>query len=68
MIMMNKVKRYIKNIQFKNKQRALEKEYKKEGGGEPSDELLEKQVELNQLRHKHNISDRSKRVHDNYVQ
>lgn len=66
--MLDKEKRFLKQIQFKNKQRAIDKLYEEQGGGEPSDEVLEAQVELNQLRNKHNISDHSNRVYKNYVQ
>ena len=33
-----------------------------------TDEVLEKQAKINQLRHKHGIVDESKIIHDKYVQ
>lgn len=60
-----KARNYLRKISFKNKQRAINKQYAKEG---LTDEVLLKQVELNQLRHKHNISDETKQVYDNFVQ
>lgn len=63
--MMDKAKRYLKHIQFKNKQRVIDKKYEEEG---LTDEVLDLQVELNQARHEHNISDHNKRIHENYVQ
>lgn len=59
---------FMKKIQIKNRQRAINKQFKAEGGGEPSDELLEKQIELNQLRHEHDIADDSQRINGKYVQ
>ena len=39
--------------------------YEKEG---LTDEILEKQVALNELRNKLNISDETKRIYENFVQ
>ena len=33
-----------------------------------TDELLELQVVINKLRHKHDLSDNTNRIHENYVQ
>ena len=33
-----------------------------------TDELLELQVVINKLRHKHDLSDNTNRLHENYVQ
>lgn len=63
--MIDKAKQYFKHIQFKNKQRVIDKKYAEEG---LTDEVLDAQVELNKLRHEHNISDHNKRIHENYVQ
>ena len=60
-----KAKRFLHKIQVKNRQRVINKQYEKEG---LTDEILEKQVELNQLRHELDISDSSKKIYDNYVQ
>ena len=62
---MNKAKRFLKKIQIKNKQRAIDKKYTEEG---LTDEVLDAQVELNQLRHEYDIPDSSKKIHENYVQ
>lgn len=63
--MMDKAKRYLKVIQIKNKQRVVNKQYKEEG---VTDEVFEKQLEINRLRNKHDISDSSKRINGKYVQ
>lgn len=47
------------------KQASLNQKYKEEG---LTDEILEKQVELNTLKNQYNISDKCKRIHENYVQ
>ena len=60
-----KARNYLRKIQYKNRQRVINKQYKKEG---LTDDVLKKQVELNQLRHKYNISDETKQVYDNFVQ
>ena len=46
-------------------QKLVDKQYEEEG---LTDEVLEKQLEVNKLRHKHNISDESNRLHEEYVQ
>ena len=55
----------MKRVQFRNRQRAINKQYEREG---LTDEVLDAQVALNIERHEHDISDETKRVHDNYVQ
>lgn len=60
-----KAKQYLQKIQIKNKQRAINKAYEEQG---LTDELLKAQIELNKKKHEHNISDSSKRIHENYVQ
>lgn len=62
---MNKLSKFVKRVQFRNRQRAINKQYEKEG---LTDEILDAQVKLNMERHEHDISDETKRVHDNYVQ
>lgn len=47
------------------KQKEIDELYKKEG---LTDEVLDKQIEINKLRHEHNISDKSNRLYKNYVQ
>lgn len=63
--MIDKPKKFLKKIQIKNKQRTINKKYDKEG---LTDDVLDAQVELNQLRHEHDIPDSSKKIHENYVQ
>ena len=60
-----KAREYLRKIQFKNRQRVINKQYQKEG---LTDDVLQKQVELNQLRHQHDIPDESKQLYDNFVQ
>lgn len=50
------------------RQKEIDKQYAEEGYGEPSDDVLKKQVELNTIRHKVNISDKEKRIYDRFVQ
>lgn len=57
--------KYLKEIEFKNRQKAIDKKYEEEG---LTDEVLELQVELNQDRNKWDISDPTKRIYENYVQ
>lgn len=60
-----KAKQYLRKIQIKNKQRAINKAYEEKG---LTKEILDAQIELNRKKHQHNISDSDKRVHENYVQ
>lgn len=54
------------NIEYLAKeQEKIDKLYEKEG---LTDEVLEKQVALNQLRNKLDISDRKNRIYDRFVQ
>ena len=46
-------------------QKVIDKEFKKNG---LTDEVLDKQIELNKIRHKHDISDESQAVYKDYVQ
>ena len=62
---MNKLSKFVKRMQFKRRQRKIEKQIEKDG---LTDELFEAQVALNIERNKHNISDRTKKVYKNYVQ
>lgn len=63
--MLDKAKKFLKIIQIKNKQKAINKKFEKEG---LTDELLEAQVKLNQKRHKHDIPDEAEFVYGEYVQ
>lgn len=63
--MLDKAKRYFKKIQFKNKQRSINKQLENDG---LTDELLDAQIELNKLRHEHDIPDSDNIVYDDFVQ
>lgn len=63
--MLDKDELYLKKIGLKNNQRALDKQYAREG---LSDEVLEKQVEINCLRHELDIPDESKIIFEDFVQ
>ena len=63
--MSDKGERFLKQIQLKNKQRAIDKQYAKEG---LSDEVLDAQIELNKLRHELDIPDESNFIFENFVQ
>ena len=52
-------------VHLRNQQRTLDKKYAEEG---LTDEILDKQIELNKLRHEHDISDESKKVYKDFVQ
>ncbi|WP_458456070.1 hypothetical protein [Methanobrevibacter sp.] len=56
---------FLKKIQLKNKQRAIDKQYEKEG---LTDEVLNAQIELNRLRNELNIPDSTKKIHTDFVQ
>ena len=60
-----KAKKFLHQIQAKNRQRTINKKYEKHG---LTDEILEEQVKLNTFRNLHDISDSSKRIYKNYVQ
>ena len=62
---MNKLSKFVKRVQFRNRQRKINKQYEKEG---LTDEVLDAQVALNMERHEHDISDETKKVYKNYVQ
>ena len=46
-------------------QKEVDKLYEKHG---LTDEVLDKQIKINKLRHEHDISDASNRIQNNYVQ
>ena len=51
--------------QLKNKQEEINSLYQEHG---LTDEVLEAQIELNKLRHEHDIHDKDKTLHEKYVQ
>ena len=59
--MLNKVREHFIN----REQEKIKEKIEKEG---LTDELLERQVKLNQKRNKHDISDKSKRIYKRFVQ
>ena len=50
---------------LKKKQKEVDKLYNKDG---LTDEVLDKQIAINKLRHAHDIPDESEKVHEDYVQ
>ena len=69
---MSNLVEYREKINRININRKLEKEQEKinelyEENG-LTDEVLEAQIELNKLRHEHDIHDKDKTLHENYVQ
>ena len=50
---------------LKKKQKEVDELYEKHG---LTDEVLDKQIEINRLRHGHDIADKSQRVNEKYVQ
>ena len=63
--MMDKAKRYYHKIALRNKQRALNKQYEKEG---LTDELLDEQLKVNKKRNELNIRDNTQCIFENFVQ
>ena len=47
------------------KQKEVDELYEKEG---LTDEVLDKQIAINKLRHAHDITDESEKIHEDYVQ
>lgn len=52
-------------IELERKQAQVNLAYEKEG---LTGEVLDKQLEINKLRHKHNLSDKKKQIYNNFVQ
>ena len=52
-------------VDIELRQEALNKKYAKEG---LTDEVLEEQVKLNQLRHEHDIVDETELIFEDFVQ
>ena len=63
--MMDKAKRYLHKIQLKNKQREVDKLYARDGY---TDEVFQKQLEINMKRNEHDIPDEKEMIWENYVQ
>ena len=62
---MNNDEKVKMEVQLRNEQRVLNRKYEKEG---LTDEILDKQIEINKRRHELDIADESKRVYENFVQ
>ena len=63
--MTDKIKRYLKKIGLKNRQKRINKKYEKEG---LTDEILNEQLEINKLRNELNIPDDNEKVYEDFVQ
>ena len=50
---------------LKKKQKEVDELFEKDG---LTDEVLDKQITINKLRHAHDISDETETVHEDYVQ
>ena len=63
--MTDKIKRYLKKIGLKNRQKRINKKYEKEG---LTNEILQEQLEINKLRNELNIPDDNEKVSEDFVQ
>lgn len=63
--MINKIKRIIYKPLINRQQTQLNKQYATDG---LTEEILEKQIQLNIKRHKLNITDKTEYLHEEYVQ
>ena len=63
--MLDKTKKFFKSIQLKNKQRAVTKEYERDG---LTENVLEQQVQINTERHELDLPDSDNFVFDGFVQ
>lgn len=59
------MKNKIKNTVFNGCQKVINFAYNKTGA---SDKVIDAQVRLNQLRNKHDLPDKSKRIYEEFVQ
>ena len=63
--MMDKIKKVYYTVNVKNRQRKVNKDFKENG---LSDELLEEQIPINQLKHEHDIVLDEDKIHENFIQ
>lgn len=63
--MMDKIKKVYYTVNVKNRQRKVNKDFKENG---LSDELLEEQISINQLKHEHDIVLKEDKIYEDYVQ
>ena len=62
---MDDIERTKLEVQLRNQQRVLNKKFAEEG---LTDEILDEQIKLNQLRHEYDITDESEKVYEDFVQ
>ena len=62
---MDKIKKVYYTVNVKNRQRKVNKDFKENG---LSDELLEEQISINQLKHEHDIVLKEDKIYEDYVQ
>lgn len=62
---MDDIERVRLEVHLRNQQRTVDKKYAEDG---LTDEVLDKQIEINRLRHEHDIVDESERVYEDFVQ
>lgn len=63
--MLDKAKRFLKIIQLKNKQRAVNREYKRDG---LTENVVDQQVKINTERHELDLPDSNNFLFENFVQ
>ena len=63
--MMDKIKKVYYTVNVKNRQRKVNKDFKENG---LSDELLEEQISINQLKHEQDIVLDEEKIHENFIQ
>ena len=63
--MLEKEKRVYYKIQLKNKQRVVKREFEKNC---LTDDVLDKQLEINKLRNKYDLHDETEEVYEEFVQ
>lgn len=63
--MMDKIKKVYYTVNVKNRQRKVNKDFKENG---LSDELLEEQISINQLKHEQDIVLDEDKIHENFIQ
>lgn len=63
--MIDKVKKVYYTVNVKNRQRKVNKDFKENG---LSDELLEEQISINQLKHEYDIVLDEDKIYENFIQ
>lgn len=62
---MDKTEKFKLILEIKNRQKRLNQKYEQEG---LTDEILDKQIELNKLRNKYDITDETEKIYEDFVQ